>query len=101
VIRQLDFSALERLRDQGDAPVFSRARQVAELAARARLPVIYELRNYVEAGGLISHRADVDALWHRAATFVDKILKGAKSADLPVERPKQFELLQRADRGIE
>jgi putative ABC transport system substrate-binding protein len=76
----------------GSSLLFGRARQVADLAATARLPTMYELRNYVEAGGLISYGADVDALWHRAATFVDKILKGAKAADLPVEQPSKFEL---------
>lgn len=73
--------------------LFGRARQVAELAAANRLPAMYELRAYVEAGGLISYGADVDALWHRAATFVDKILKGAQPAELPVEQPSKFELL--------
>jgi putative tryptophan/tyrosine transport system substrate-binding protein len=73
--------------------LFGRARQLAELAAANRLPAMYELRAYVEAGGLISYGADVDALWHRAASFVDKILKGAQPAELPVEQPSKFELL--------
>ena len=62
---------------------FGRARQVAELAATNRLPAMYELRQYVEAGGLIFYGADVDEIWRRAATFVDKILKGARPAELP------------------
>jgi putative ABC transport system substrate-binding protein len=73
--------------------LFGRARQVAELAAANRLPAMYELRTYVEAGGLISYGADVNEIWRRAATFVDKILKGAKAAELPVEQPSKFELV--------
>ena len=77
----------------GSNLLFSRARQVAELAATSRLPAMYELRAYVEAGGLISYGTDVDDLWRQAATFVDKILKGAKPAELPVEQPSKFELV--------
>jgi ABC-type uncharacterized transport system substrate-binding protein len=73
--------------------LFPRARQVAELAARSRLPAMYDLRSYVEAGGLISYGADINDIWRRAAVFVDKILKGAKPGDLPVEQPTKFELV--------
>ena len=73
------------------ALLFPHARRVAELAARSRLPTMYELRPYVEAGGLISYGADVVDIWRRAGVFVDKILKGAKPADLPVEQPSKFE----------
>jgi putative ABC transport system substrate-binding protein len=69
------------------------ARRIAELAAKSRLPAMYGLRFYVEAGGLISYSADTIAVWRRAAVFVDKILKGAKPADLPVEQPTKFELV--------
>jgi putative ABC transport system substrate-binding protein len=72
---------------------FPRARRVAGLAARSRLPTMYELRHYVEEGGLISYGADIIDIWRRAAVFVDKILKGAKPADLPVEQPTKFELV--------
>ena len=82
--------------------LFPRRRQVAELAARNRLPAMYELRPYVEAGGLISYSADLIEIWRRAAVFVDKILKGAKPADLPVEQPTKFELVvnRRAAKAI-
>ena len=73
--------------------LLTRARRVAELAARSRLPAMYELRQYVEAGGLISYSADLIDIWRRAAAFVDKILKGARPADLPVEQPTKFELV--------
>ncbi len=69
------------------------ARRIAELAAKSRLPAMYGLRFYVEAGGLISYSADVIEMWRRAAVFVDKILKGANPADLPVEQPTKFELV--------
>jgi len=69
------------------------ARRIAELAAKSRLPAMYMLRFYVEAGGLISYSADLIELYRRAAVFVDKILKGAKPADLPIEQPTKFELV--------
>jgi putative ABC transport system substrate-binding protein len=69
------------------------ARRIAELAAKSRLPAMYELRQYVEAGGLSSYSVDLIENWRRAAVFVDKILKGAKPADLPIEQPTKFELV--------
>jgi putative ABC transport system substrate-binding protein len=69
------------------------ARRIAELAAKGRIPAMYALRFYVEAGGLISYSADLLEINRRAAVFVDKILKGAKPADLPVEQPTKFELV--------
>ncbi len=73
--------------------LFPRAQQVAELAAKRRLPAMYELRQYVDAGGLISYGANINQIWRQAAGFVDKILKGAKPGDLPVEQPTKFELI--------
>jgi putative ABC transport system substrate-binding protein len=69
------------------------ARRVAELAAKSRLPSMYPLRFEVEAGGLMSYGAELIDVWRRSATFVDKILKGAKPADLPIEQPTKFELV--------
>ena len=72
---------------------FTQARHIVDLAAGSRLPVMYSLRPFVEAGGLISYGADIVDLWRRAAVFVDKILKGAKPANIPVEQPTKFELV--------
>jgi putative ABC transport system substrate-binding protein len=73
--------------------LFTQARRIAELAAQHRLPAMYELRPLVEAGGLVSYGPDIVHIWRRAAVYVDKILKGARPADLPVEQPTQFELV--------
>ena len=67
--------------------------QLAKLAVRYRLPSIHSFRQNVEAGGLMSYAPDTVAVWRRAAFFVDKILKGSKPADLPVEQPTKFELV--------
>ncbi len=76
------------------SPFFTTHRQrLMELVAQHRLPGIFESRPYVEAGGLMSYNANNAALFRRAATYVDKILKGAKPADLPVEQPTTFELV--------
>jgi ABC-type uncharacterized transport system substrate-binding protein len=77
----------------GAGLLFPNARRVAELAAKSRLPTMFELREFVESGGLISYGPDVIDIWRRAAVFVDKIFKGAKPADLPVEQPTRFELV--------
>jgi putative tryptophan/tyrosine transport system substrate-binding protein len=66
---------------------------IALLAASHRLPVIYASREFVEAGGLIAYGVSYPDLYRRAATFVDKIFKGAKPADLPIEQPTKFELV--------
>jgi putative ABC transport system substrate-binding protein len=67
--------------------------RIVELAAQSRLPAIYESRDYVDAGGLMSYGQNLAVLFRRAATYVDKILKGAKPDDLPWEQPAQFELI--------
>ncbi len=68
-------------------------RRVLDFAAKNRLPAIYHYSEFVEAGGLMSYGPDNTDLWRHAADFVDKILKGAKPADLPVEQPKKFEFV--------
>ena len=67
-------------------------RQVVDLAAKYRVPAIYPVREFVEAGGLMAHGPSFADLFRRAATFVDKILKGARPGDLPMEQPTKFEL---------
>jgi putative ABC transport system substrate-binding protein len=76
-----------------DTVILDHRRRVAQLAAEARLPAIYEVRELVDAGGLMSYGTNFAERYHRAATFVDKILKGAKPADLPVEQPTKFEFI--------
>ena len=63
------------------------------LATKNRLPAMYPNSEYVETGGLMSYAADIVAMFRRAATYVDKILKGRKPADLPVEQPTKFEFV--------
>jgi putative ABC transport system substrate-binding protein len=77
----------------GSTMLFNERRRLADLAATNRLPTVYGLREFVDAGGLMSYGPDLADLFRRAATYVDKILKGAKPADLPVEQPTKFELV--------
>ena len=71
----------------------SQRTQIVELAVKSRLPAMYISREYVEAGGLMSYGVNFTDLDRRAATYVDKILKGTKPADLPVEQPTKFEFI--------
>jgi putative ABC transport system substrate-binding protein len=72
---------------------FSQRKEIAELAIKNRLPVVYPRPEYVENDGLMFYGVDVKDLSRRAATYVDKILKGAKPGELPIEQPRKFELL--------
>jgi putative ABC transport system substrate-binding protein len=78
---------------EGGAFLTAHQKQIIELAAKHRLPTMYPNARYVQAGGLITYAGDRSKQYRRAAEYVDKILKGAKPADLPVERPKKFELV--------
>src|SRR5262249_37868682 len=74
--------------------LFTQARaEIVELAARQRLPALYDTSSFVAIGGVINYGADPNGLFRRAAYFVDKILKSAKPADLPIEEPTKFLLL--------
>jgi putative ABC transport system substrate-binding protein len=77
----------------GSSILLSQRRQVADLAVKGRLPTMYGRPEYVEDGGLVFYGASYTDLARRAATYVDKILKGASPADLPVEQPKKFEFI--------
>ena len=67
--------------------------RIVDLAAKSRLPALYGSSDFVEAGGLMSYAANFAERYHRAAYYVDKILKGRKPSDLPVEQPIKFELI--------
>jgi putative ABC transport system substrate-binding protein len=76
------------------SPMFvTERRRLVDLAARNRLPAVYGLREFVDAGGLMSYGSNTADVYRRAATYVDKILKGAKPADMPVEQPTKFDLV--------
>jgi len=92
------FSEVRRAHANGLAvlstPMFaSERRRLVDLAAKNRLPTVYSFRIYVDAGGLMSYGPNVPEMSRRAAAYVDKILKGAKPADLPVEQPTKFEMV--------
>jgi putative tryptophan/tyrosine transport system substrate-binding protein len=118
------FAAMVRERANGvvvaqDPVTLGSRGQVVQLAARSRLPAVYGLREFTEAGGLMSYGPNIADQFRRAATYVDRILKGAKPGDLPIEQPTKFDmvinlktaktlgltippsLLQRADQVIE
>ena len=74
-------------------PFFAERKRIVELAGKYRLPAIYFQKEFVDEGGLMSYGADYDDLFRRAAVYVDKILKGAKPADLPVQQATKFEFV--------
>ena len=87
---------------QLDDVVFTSHRgRLVELAAKKRLPVVYGFREFVDAGGLIAYGADLPDQYRRAATYIDKILRGANPADLPVQQPTKLELVINAKRARE
>jgi putative ABC transport system substrate-binding protein len=83
----------EALLVQGDPLLMSERARIVDLATRRRLPQIYVLRSHVEAGGLMAYGASYSDLLRRAALYVDKILRGARPGDLPIEQPTKFELV--------
>jgi putative ABC transport system substrate-binding protein len=76
-----------------DGVTFNQRARIAQLATTARLPTMYEIRNFVDAGGLIAYGPSYADLARRGASYVDKILRGAKPSDLPVEQPTKFDLV--------
>jgi putative tryptophan/tyrosine transport system substrate-binding protein len=78
---------------QVDGLFYNERQLIAELAANARLPTVYGFRDHVDAGGLISYGVNLAACFHRSATYVVNILKGAKPSELPVEFPTKLELV--------
>ena len=92
------FSAMTKERAGGviiltSSMFYDQRTRIADLAARSRLPAIYSVKDYAEAGGLMAYGVNLGESFRRAATYVDKILKGARPADLPVEQPTKFDLV--------
>jgi putative tryptophan/tyrosine transport system substrate-binding protein len=104
--KEFESAFLKMMRDRPDALIMTadtmhrlHLERIVDFAANRRLPAMYQLKAYVEAGGLISYGASQSDLFRRAAVYVDKILKGAKPGELPVEQPTKFQLvINRASR---
>jgi len=92
---------LEAVRRQGigallvntESVMLANRQAIVDFGTAQRMPVMYSSREFVDAGGLVSYGVDYPALYYRAATYIDKILKGAKPGDLPIEQPTKFELV--------
>jgi len=93
VFRAITPSRYDGLLVFSDPFTFVHRKTIVALATTTRVPAIYEARAFAEVGGLMAYGPDLAALWRRAVAYVDKILKGAKPADLPVEQPTKFELV--------
>jgi len=76
-----------------DAVTFTHRQRIVEFAAKHRVPAIYQVREFIDAGGLMSYGLNVASMFRRTAIYVDRVLKGAKPANLPVEQPTLFELV--------
>jgi ABC-type uncharacterized transport system substrate-binding protein len=92
VFAALDKERLDGLYVSGSALIYASGKQIVGLALKSRLPSMYQNKEAVDAGGLMSYGADLADSYRRVAYFVDKVLKGAKPADLPVEQPTKFQL---------
>jgi len=92
------FASMKKNQDQAlmvssSAFMFVHRKALGDLATTHRIPTIYEVQNFLDAGGLMSYGVNVAEMQHRAAVYVDKILRGAKPADLPIEQPTKFDLV--------
>jgi putative ABC transport system substrate-binding protein len=89
----LDTGQAEALDTFSDPLTLTHAARIAEFARKSRLPSVFELRGFVDAGGLLAYGPDTTDMYRRAAGYVDKILKGARPAELPVEQPTKFDFV--------
>ena len=98
--REIDHAFVAMTREKADAVIvlldsmfLDHRTRIADLAVKNRLPTVYGAGEHAEAGGLITYGPNIPSMFRRAATYVDRILRGAKPADLPVEQPTKFELV--------
>jgi putative tryptophan/tyrosine transport system substrate-binding protein len=90
---EIQQTGVDALAVPADAQFDARREQIVQLTAEYRLPAIYEHKPFIDAGGLLSYGPNIDQMSYRAASYIDKILKGAKPGDLPIEQPTAFELV--------